>query len=170
MIRYRVLVAAVVLVAIYGCSGGAEPDDANRETATPAAVVVTAMAETRTLEDTIELSAEVVPWASVEVAAEVAGVVIELPVEVGDPVDISDVVARIDPVDADARNGQAVAVLAAAQAQLDQARTDLRRGEELATTNDISDGDLDRLRLAAASTAAQRDEASAALAPGDRAA
>ncbi len=152
----------IILVAMLGCSDDVNHSRSSAEPVANPAVVVTATAQVQTLEDTVELSAQVTPWAAVEIASETSGPVVALPVEVGDQMDSGDLVARIDDAEVSARVAQSEAALAAAEAQLAQARTDLERGELLATTDDISAGELDRLRLAAATAEAQRDEAEAA--------
>ena len=110
--------------------------------------VVTASAEQIEFRETVDLSAEITPWAAVNVAAEATGRIVELPVEVGDRIREGTVIARIDDTMLRAEMARAEAQLNQAKATLAQAEKDLSRGEQLEKTQDISVGDLDRLALA----------------------
>jgi membrane fusion protein (multidrug efflux system) len=127
--------------------------------------VVTAAAEEVALRDVVRLSAEVTPWASVTVAAEATGRVVELPVEVGDEVGAGALLARVDDEASRARLAESEARVAEAEATLEQAERDLERGRQLADTRDISQTELDRLALARDTAAARlaADRASARL-------
>ncbi|MCP4659417.1 MAG: efflux RND transporter periplasmic adaptor subunit [bacterium] len=145
------LALALVLICAAACSRPAadnpgEPEAA--EAASSARSVVTLPVREITLRDTVRLTAEVAAWAAVTVAAETTGRIVELPAEIGDQVARDQLVARIDDATVSARHSQAEAEVAQTTAALAQAERDLERGRELAKTQDISEGDLDRLTLA----------------------
>lgn len=125
--------------------------------------VVTAIAEQIEFRETVDLSAEITPWAAVNVAAEATGRIVELPVEVGDRIAEGAVVARIDDAMLKTELAQAEAQLNQAKATLSQAERDLERGRELEKTQDISIDDLDRLVLARDTAQAQTSALEAAL-------
>ncbi len=151
---------AVALLCAVACSRPTADNPGNPEAAEETSSVrsvVTLPAREITLRDTVRLTAEVAAWAAVTVAAETTGRIVELPAEVGDEVARDQLVARIDDATVSARHSQAEAEVAQATAALAQAERDLERGRRLAATQDISEGDLDRLTLA-------RDTADAQLA------
>lgn len=161
MKRSRTLLCCLLMLGALSnlACGSSEPSTAEAaidgEPATKTRMVVTAPVREIEFRDAVELSAEVTPWAAVEVAAEATGRVIELPVDVGDRVGKGTVVARIDGTILRAELARSEAELAQARATLVQAERDLARGEQLEETQDISIDDLDRLRLARDTAASQ---------------
>ncbi len=137
------------------CNPAPPPDDTPEKPLVR--TVVTEPARQILLRDTVQLSAEVMPWAAVTVAAEITGRVVELPAEVGDEIGAGTPVGRIDDATARVELARTQAEATRARVALTQAERDLERGRELAKTQDISTGDLDRLNL-------ERDTASAELA------
>ncbi len=117
--------------------------------------VVTTPAEEIDLRQTVEISGEVRPWAAVTVAAETAGRVVELNVEVGNNVSQGELIVALNKDTAQTRLDMALAEMARAEVTMSQAKRDLERGQRLAETSDISDGDLDRMQLAHDTAAAQ---------------
>ncbi len=158
----------LLLLALTACG---PPADQTTDLTEPAAEqrplrrVVTAAAEVVALRDVVRLSAEVTPWASVTVAAEATGRVVEVPVEIGDEVAAGDLLVRIDDETVRAQLAESQARVAEAEATLEQAERDLERGRQLAETKDISMTELDRLELARDTATAQlaADRASARL-------
>lgn len=129
----------------------------------PVRTVVTAAAEEVVLRDVVRLSAEVEPWAAVTVAAEATGRVVEVAVDVGDRVAAGDLLVRVDAEEVRAQLAQAEAQVAEAEATLRQAERDFGRGRQLAETQDISRGELDRLELARDTAAARLEAARASV-------
>jgi RND family efflux transporter MFP subunit len=159
---YRPLVATVLALLIPACSAGPDRDQENGEAGLVRAVVTRPAAEAM-LHTTIEMAGEVRPWAAVTVAAEAAGRVVELQVEVGDKVSAGEILVRLDDEQVQARHKAALAEVARAEAALEQAERDRERGRQLAATRDIAEGDLERLVLACDTLAAQLDAARAGL-------
>jgi len=142
------------------------PDEgvSSGEAAPPQAkVVVTGLVVETSLRDQITLTAEAAPWAAVTVAAETVGRVVELPADDGDRVVAGAVLARLEDTQARALLAQAEARDAGGRAALAQAERDLERGQSLAETRDISQGELDGLVLGRDTAEASQREASAAL-------
>ncbi|MEM6793132.1 MAG: efflux RND transporter periplasmic adaptor subunit [Acidobacteriota bacterium] len=148
-------------------SGCAKPEaEASPEDDAPIAqLVAVTQVDLEEWFETVELTAELVPWAAVTVAAEVAGRVIELPVDHGDRVRKGEAIARLDTSATEAEKAQAEARLQSARASLEQAQRDLTRGESLSDRDSgiLSEDDLDRLRLAKSTGEAGVAEAEAAL-------
>lgn len=135
------------------------------DTDAPLPLVAVKTVEPETWFETVELTTELVPRATVTVAAEVAGRVVALPVDHGDRVAAGDPIARLDTATAEAELAQAEARLDSARVSLAQAERDLERGRSLAGENGIlSTDELDRLELAAATGRASLREAEAAVA------
>ncbi|MEM9594606.1 MAG: efflux RND transporter periplasmic adaptor subunit [Acidobacteriota bacterium] len=160
------LATSVLLLAalLTGCGGG-DSSAATAEAPPPTPLVATETVAEEAWRETVELSAELAPWAAVTVAAEAAGRVVELPIEHGDTVSAGQVVARLEAAGAEAELAQARARLASARASLTQAERDLERGRSLAGDDGILSADeLDRLRLALDTGSAAAKEAEAAVA------
>jgi len=156
-VRVLLLLALSTTACGPAADPAAEPADPPRAQQRPLRRVVTAAAEEVALRDLVRLSAEVTPWASVTVAAEATGRVVELPAEIGDEVAAGALLARVDDEASRARLAQSEARVAETQAMLEQAERDLERGRQLAETRDISLTELDRLALARDTAAAQLD-------------
>ncbi len=154
---------AVVTVAVASCAAPAHP--AGEETA--ARPVVTTTVAERTWHETIDLTAEIAPWAAVTVAAETSGRVLTLPVDHGDRVTAGDPVAHLDTANAQAEVYQARARRQSAEASLAQAQRDLDRGRTLDNGGIISAGELDRLTVTLETAEAALQEAAAALTVAD---
>ncbi len=146
-----------------GPSAGDQGQGQDPDLTVAATVVVAEPAIRRTLHDEIVLSAQATPWAAVTVTAEIPGRVIEVAVEVGDRVAAGASLVRLDEIETSAQLAQATARFDGARAALGQAQLDLERGQRLAASRDISEGELDRLRLARDTSAAAATEAEAAV-------
>ena len=154
----------MALLAV-ACGPTTEPPEAADPTTEerPVRTVVTQTVESTVLRDVVALSAEVVPWAAVTVAAEGAGRVVEVLVEEGDSVVEGQVLARLDDAEVRSRLAQSEAQLAEAEALVVQAERDTLRGREMHETSDISLGELEQLELSWQTTQARRDAAVASV-------
>jgi multidrug efflux system membrane fusion protein len=92
----------------------------------------------------------------VELAFQVPGKLIELPVKKGQVVNQGDLIGRLDPRDYKSN-------LQSAQAEYDKALANFKRGDELVEKGFISRTDYDRLRARRDVTAAELDKAKKAL-------
>lgn len=92
----------------------------------------------------------------VELAFQVPGKLIELPVKKGENVEQGDLIGRLDPRDYKSN-------LQSAQAEYDKALANFKRGDELVEKGFISRTDYDRLRARRDVTAAELDKAKKAL-------
>lgn len=149
-------VLAAVL-AISACRNEAPPPPPP----TPEVSVVTVTP--RRVADQVELAGEVNAYRTVQVRAEVSGVIIERPFREGSQVKPSDVLYRIDPTtyDADYRSAQAQA--ADAEAQLANAETNAGRLRPLLANNAVSRQEVDNAEATAKQARAAVDAARAAV-------
>jgi len=92
----------------------------------------------------------------VELAFQVPGKLIELPIKKGQNVEQGDMIGRLDPRDYKSN-------LQSAQAEYDKALANFKRGDELVEKGFISRTDYDRLRARRDVTAAELDKAKKAL-------
>ena len=92
----------------------------------------------------------------VEMAFQISGKLIELPIKKGQKVDQGELIARLDPRDYQSN-------LQSAQAEYDKAVANFKRGDELVEKGFISRTDYDRLRARRDVTAAELDKAKKAL-------
>jgi RND family efflux transporter MFP subunit len=118
------LALGTVLLGVVACSG----EKAETEPVRPVRTVVV---EHRTIGEPVALSGEVRAADEISLSFRLGGKVIERLVSVDDQVGQDDVVARIDPQDAETSLRSAEADLAAAQATLAQAEADEKRQKEL---------------------------------------
>ncbi|MFZ6763776.1 efflux RND transporter periplasmic adaptor subunit [Pseudoroseomonas sp. WGS1072] len=138
----------------------------------PVLTVATAPVVLRPMERLVVGDGSVVPWQELVLGAEAGGLRVEaVLVEEGDAVRAGQVLARMDDRLPAAQLGQAEAGVAEAEAALDIARTDLRRAEELARSQNTPRQVLDQRRAAArqaearlAAARASREELAARLA------
>lgn len=107
-----------------------------------AVTVRMAEVERRDLVATVTASGKITPQRSVDVAADITGRIIDIPVEEGDEVRRGQLLLRIDPTQYQAAEARAEALLASArasalqaQANFDQARRALERADELRRTS-----------------------------------
>jgi HlyD family secretion protein len=99
--------------------------------------------------------------AEVKVGARVSGVVVKLPIHIGQTVKKGELLARLDDLERNARVSLAQATLRESEAECDYASLDLQRKENLAASRTLSQGELDIARKAAVVAAAKRDQARA---------
>lgn len=134
--------AAVSIAFFYGDSSSGAPVAATA----PAVPVRVGTVEQRSVPVLIRALGNVRSQRSVEIRAQVDGVLVELPVKEGQLVRRGDLLARIDDRSIVAAVEQTKAQAAVTEAQLVSARLDLRRYQSLAKTQAISTQTLDQQR------------------------
>ncbi|MCT9000158.1 efflux RND transporter periplasmic adaptor subunit [Chelativorans intermedius] len=162
----------VILVLARGLLGGLgglhgpvrhfQSSEAKEEVSPLAAAEQTALTvtvvsvEPRSVETSVLATGTVVAWEDLPVSTEIAGLAItEVPVEEGDRVEEGQLLARLNDIQLRTQIEQQKASIAEAEATLEAARAELRRGQELAARNAISRQDLEA-RATAAKTAEAR--------------
>jgi len=130
-----VVAAAIVLLAM---RGGNEAVEVGYDLAA---------AEVKPLWVRVSATGLVRPFVEVEVKSKASGVVTELPVEVGDPVEKGEVIARLDPSEVLNQLEREEAALAVARQNVKVQEEEVRRSEELAKRGLISERDLEAARL-----------------------
>ncbi len=134
--------AAVATAVFYGDS----TSGATVAATAPAVPVRIGIVEQRSVPVLIRALGNVRSQRSVEIRAQVDGVLVELPVKEGQLVRRGDLLARIDDRSIVAAVEQAKAQAAVTEAQLVSARLDLRRYQSLAKTQAIATQTLDQQR------------------------
>lgn len=146
-----VLLSAFAALATACHPSGAEGPAAGREdlqkALQPRSVSLVA-AEVREEHPTVNLVGEIRPFDTVTMAAEVAGRVEQVSVEVGDRVAAGDPLVQIDRESFKLRREQADAELAATRAQLDLAARELERKRDLVSDKTISQAAFDQAETA----------------------
>ena len=149
----RVALASLV-VALTACS---QPEP-------PAVIVPSVRTETVTAlasSNPAQLAAEVRARTETRLAFRVGGKLLERPVQVGDAVRKGQLIARLDPQDLKLAEDAAQAGVNVAQAQLDAARNDWQRAQDLLRQGFISQAEFDRRDAAWKSIQAQVAQAQA---------
>lgn len=118
-------------------------------------VVVTRVKATQ-VSDVVRLPGVLEPWSDVMIAAEKAGRIVEMPAELGDRVEVGDVLLRVD-------DDIWAAIARRAEVEAVQARNEWRRYEGLARTGAVSESELDAVRKARDLSEAALDEAQSHL-------
>lgn len=138
--------------------------DGGKPTAAPRALIRVAAAGRKQIEPQRSLIGRLVEVRKVTVASEVAGKIVELPVEVGTPtVGGETVLARVDDVWNRLAAKRSQALLESAQAQLVYQQAELRRGEQLSLTNVVTASELESRQAMVSELQAKVAEAKAAL-------
>jgi membrane fusion protein (multidrug efflux system) len=149
-----VLAAALFLSA---CSKKAPPP-------TPPAPEVSVVTVTpRSVADQVELVGEVQAYRTVQVRAQVSGVIVQRPFREGSQVGANDVLYRIDPTTYEADYRSAKAQAADAEARLANAETNAGRLRPLLADNAVSRQDVDNAEAAVKQARAAVDAAHAAV-------
>jgi RND family efflux transporter MFP subunit len=160
-----VLVGGVLLTGIggphgprrhtpFGNAGVVTPPSGIKEDT--ALTVTVATIGTRRIEMGVLATGTVVAWEDLTVSAEVTGLAItEVRVEEGDRVEKGQVLAGLNDIQLRAQIEEQKASISEAAANLESARNELRRGQELAVRNAISKQDVEN-RATAAKTAEAR--------------
>ncbi len=103
----------------------------------------------------VEATGIIAPVNAVEVRSKASGQIIELPVELGSRVKPGDLLAQIDPRDAQNRYDQAVAAREAAEANLDVTKSQFDRATQLAGEGVITAPELESAKLSYANAKSQ---------------
>jgi RND family efflux transporter MFP subunit len=134
----------VLVIVVAGCGGGEEPAFYEPKTVEATVATVERSMVPRLVTATGELEAQ----NSVEVSTRLMGHVREVLVRSGEKVSRGQVLVRIDDTDMAARQRQAEAAIAEAQAVLANAETNLERFERLYAEKSVSKSQLDDVRTA----------------------
>ena len=149
-----VLAAVLVLSA---CRKEAPPP----QMPAPEVTVVTVVR--RRIADQVELVGDVQAYRTVQVRAQVSGVIVERPFREGSQVRPNDVLYRIDPVTYQADYQAAQAQVADAEARLANAESNANRLRPLIADNAVSQQDVDNAESAAKQARASLNAAQAAM-------
>ena len=132
--------------------------------ATPHTQVTTTIAKNADWATTIPAQGEVLPWEVAIVSARTNGIsATDVKVLEGDTVKKGQVLARFDDRMLKAELAQAKANLAFAESNLQLANTNLKRFDQLKLKQTLSEQEFDQVRTQAATAAATRDQAAAAV-------
>ena len=132
--------------------------------ATPHTQVTTTIAKNADWATTIPAQGEVLPWEVAIVSAKTNGIsATDVKVLEGDTVKKGQVLARFDDRMLKAELAQAKANLAFAESNLQLANTNLKRFDQLKLKQTLSEQEFDQVRTQAATAAATRDQAAAAV-------
>ncbi|WP_319002190.1 efflux RND transporter periplasmic adaptor subunit [Pseudomonas chlororaphis] len=154
----RVLsLAAVALMGMAGCGNGEQPGA--QQSAPRQVETLTVLPETLALSS--ELPGRIEPVRVAEVRARVAGIVIQRHFEEGADVKAGDLLFQIDPAPLKAALSRAQGELARIEAQQSETQARLKRYEQLAKVEAVSQQDLDTARSALQSSQAARQSARA---------
>jgi RND family efflux transporter MFP subunit len=156
--KIALLPLAVTLLVTGGCQRAAEP-------AAPPAMVVTVPVHPDALmgSGALRYPVEVAARYSNTMSFRVGGKLVERRVRLGDVVRKGEVVARLDPIDAEKRLTSARAARAAAEHRLLYARQQLERDQAQSKQNLIAPNQLEQTQDAFSAALASRDEAAADL-------
>ena len=146
--RRHILLAAGLALALAGCNGKGESNEAQ---AAPDVAAV----ERRDLEIRAEASGQIEPVRVVEVKSKVSGELTRITVETGDEVQQGALIASVDPRDVRNAYAQAAADMELARARVETARAQRARAEKLAKDGILSTQDLENTRLEETNARAQ---------------
>ncbi len=135
--------AAVILAACSGKDKNAAP------------LIQTAPVTRQDIVVDVEATGIIAPVNAVEVRSKASGQIIKLPVELGSRVKPGDLLAQIDPRDAQNRYDQAVAAREAAEANLEVTKSQFDRSTQLANEGVITAPELESAKLAYANAKSQ---------------
>lgn len=146
--RHHLLLAAGLALALAGCNGRGETNEAQ-------AAQDTAPVERRDLEVRAEASGQIEPIRVVEVKSKISGELTRITVETGDEVQQGALIGTVDPRDVRNAYAQAAADMELARARVETARTQRQRAEQLAREGILSTQDLENTRLEETNARAQ---------------
>ena len=142
----RATVLTALGLAVAGCATG----EANE----PEQTLQTLTAGRQTIVSSVEATGTVEPIRVIEVKSQAGGEVLQLPVELGDNVELGTLLVRIDPRDVNNAHAQAQADLDVAEAQADVAERQLERVEALHESDIVTSEELENAILSAANARA----------------
>jgi membrane fusion protein (multidrug efflux system) len=154
------LLPLVPLLGLAGCRAAADTSKAAPQDATPSVAVQTVAVEERAMPRSLRLAGTLIASEESEVAAGVAGKIIQTFVERGVYLKKGQPIARLDARLAAAASEEATAHLASSRVQRELSKSDCERTQQMFDKGAISKADYDRSR--AACTAAQFTETAAA--------
>ncbi len=164
--------AAISVISLQGCSGGEAPKvEAPNEVQTEAGAINISVGtiEARTVERTVEATGTLSGWDEAVVSAETPGKVAEIKADLGDSVRKGDILAVLDRTEAALLLDQARAAhqmslkaLLREKANLDEARTNHGRYEELFKREMVPASQYDDMKTRLEVAAAQFHQAEAA--------
>ena len=159
------LVLAAILALAVACSGAPDREDAGGESAVPTIAADTATVTRATVTDDLVVRGTIaaLPNEDVRVSALVAGRVDAVTVAEGDSVREGQVVARIDTRTIQDQQRQAQAARQQAEAQLENARLNLQRDEQLFARGVAAGKEVEDARMAVAQATAAVEQANATL-------
>lgn len=144
----RTLTMLTVLLALGAC--GKTDKDASAKRSYESATVAR-----KTLEISVDAAGVIEPIRTVELKSKASGEILEMAAETGDTVQRGQLLVRIDQRTPRNRVAQAESGLAAAQAKLINARSQLERGRKLISEKWINPADYDKLQLEVATAEAE---------------
>jgi membrane fusion protein (multidrug efflux system) len=153
-----------VLAGLAAC-GRAPAEDAVEPPAVPTISATVAAATTRAMQETLTVRGTIaaLPNEDVKVSALVPGRVVALRVAEGDRVTRGQVVASIDVQPFEDQRRQSTAAVAQARADVEHARANLERTQQLFAKGIAAGREVEDARLASATAAAALEQAEAAL-------
>ncbi len=162
-------VLVTVLSLTVGCARKADEEEAT-PAEVPTITAEVARVERKTLVDTLVVRGTIaaLPNADVKVSALVAGRVNAVSVAEGDSVNEGQVVAELDRRPLDDQRRQAVASVDQAKAQIENARLNLQRNQQLFDRGIAAGKEVEDARAQMASTQSALEQANAALSTVDR--
>jgi len=161
--KIRHLAPAALLLLILGCGRGGEQAAEEAPEAVRALPVAVQTVQPSRFVVVVEPGGSTEAWREVDLAAEVAGTVLERPHELGDLVAENALLLRVDDRLYRAQVEQAEAGLLAAEAALKQARRELERSRSLKEKGRISDAEFEGVQLGALQAESGERAARAAL-------
>ena len=141
---------ATVFTALGLAAAGCATGEANE----PEQTLQTLTAGRQTIVSSVEATGTVEPIRVIEVKSQAGGEVLQLPVELGDNVELGTLLVRIDPRDVNNAHAQAQADLDVAEAQADVAERQLERVEALHESDIVTSEELENAILSAANARA----------------
>ena len=158
-------------VALSGCSRPTPEVKANAMAEPPSIAVVTRASVLQPMPRYLRVTGELKGEQQSQVAADVAGKVVEAPVERGSVVKKGDVLVKLDERNAALSLQEAEATLESVKLKLDWQRSEMVRNEPLAKTKAIAESDFQKIKMdltaaeaSHAASVARRDLAKKALA------
>jgi membrane fusion protein, multidrug efflux system len=157
-------VSMAALMAAAACSRGAGPEEEGSEAIVPTITADTAVVSRVSIADDLVVRGTItaLPNEDVRVSALIAGRVDAVTVAEGDAVTSGQIVARINARNLQDQRRQTLAASQQAAAQLENARLNLQRNEQLFTRGVAAGKEVEDARMAVAQAEAALEQASAA--------
>jgi RND family efflux transporter MFP subunit len=146
-ITRNTLIAIIAGVLLLLSSCGPPKQEPAEEESIPAVPVRVAEIQPQTLELTVNTSGVIRSRYEVSLMTEIGGTILKKAKEIGDAVSAGDAIVLIDPEPYDLALAQAKAGFDAARASHDQAKRDYTRAQELRSSEDISQYELENAEL-----------------------